>query len=230
MLLLLDMRRRFKAVMDVLDAMVRYGVSLSHSVELSARWDRVLSAGLLYPVTLDDLDAVQGLGIGDFSSCRLRSSSSSPVFIIVLVISFMRLLFILVMRRSGAGGIGFGKTPRCFPIGGFVLIWFPQLLFFSVSPILRLVVLGCLLILPKFMRNSERLGFPTVVVLEKGRPALIEEFDPEVEGWLPLLPELALPRLTGQMLADVVQREGATAGGLDGWEVEGVEGLACFLV
>ena len=29
--------------------------------------------------------------------------------------------------------------------------------------------------------------------------------------------EVALPRLTGQMLADVVQRKGVTAGGLDGW-------------
>ena len=31
------------------------------------------------------------------------------------------------------------------------------------------------------------------------------------------------------MIADVVQRKGATAGSLDG-VVEGVEGLACFLV
>ena len=31
-----------------------------------------------------------------------------------------------------------------------------------------------------------------------------------------MLPEVDLPRLTGQMLADVVQREGATAGSLDG--------------
>ena len=42
---LLDMRRRFKAVMDVLDAMIRYGVSLSRSVELTAQWDRILAAG-----------------------------------------------------------------------------------------------------------------------------------------------------------------------------------------
>ena len=39
----------------------------------------------------------------------------------------------------------------------------------------------------------------------------------EVEGWLPLLPEVHLPCLTGQMLADVVQCKGATAGSLDGW-------------
>ena len=63
---LLYMRRRFKAVMDVLDAMIRCGVSLSRSVELTAQWDRILAAGPLYPVTLDDLSAVRGLGIGDF--------------------------------------------------------------------------------------------------------------------------------------------------------------------
>ena len=34
---------------------------------------------------------------------------------------------------------------------------------------------------------------------------------------MPLLPEVPLPRLTGQMLADVVHRKGATAGSLDGW-------------
>ena len=32
-----------------------------------------------------------------------------------------------------------------------------------------------------------------------------------------LLPEVHLPRLTGQMLADVVQRKSVTAGSLDGW-------------
>ena len=34
---------------------------------------------------------------------------------------------------------------------------------------------------------------------------------------MPLLPEVSLPRLTGQVLADVVQRKGVTAGSLDGW-------------
>ena len=39
---LLDMRRRIKAVMDVLGAMIRHGISLSRSVELTAQWDKVL--------------------------------------------------------------------------------------------------------------------------------------------------------------------------------------------
>ena len=49
-----------------LGAMIRYGVSLARSVELTAQWDRILAAGPLYPVTLDNLSAVRGLGIGDF--------------------------------------------------------------------------------------------------------------------------------------------------------------------
>ena len=44
------------------------GISLSRSVELTVQWDRIVAAGPLYPVTLDDLSAVRGLGIGDFLS------------------------------------------------------------------------------------------------------------------------------------------------------------------
>ena len=49
------------------------------------------------------------------------------------------------------------------------------------------------------------------------RETSLEEFNGEVVGWLPLLPEVSLPVLTCEMLADVVRREGATAGSLDGW-------------
>ena len=49
------------------------------------------------------------------------------------------------------------------------------------------------------------------------RETSLDEFNFEVDGWLPLLPEVHLPRLTGQMLADVVPRKGVTAGSLDGW-------------
>ena len=58
------------------------------------------------------------------------------------------------------------------PKRGFVQIWFPLLLVFSVSPISRLVVLECFLILLGLTRNSERPGFPIFVALGKGRPAL----------------------------------------------------------
>ena len=63
---LLDMRRRFKAVVDVLGAMIRSGISLSRSVEPTVQWDRTLALGPLYPVTLDDLSMDRGMGIGAF--------------------------------------------------------------------------------------------------------------------------------------------------------------------
>ena len=63
---LLDMRRRFKAVVDVLDSMISHGVTIARSVELTAQWSKILSMGPLYPVTFDDLHAVEGFGLGDF--------------------------------------------------------------------------------------------------------------------------------------------------------------------
>ena len=63
---LLDMRRRFKAVMDVLDSMIRNGVSLALSCELTVQWGRILAAGPLHPVTLEDFRAAPGAGLGHF--------------------------------------------------------------------------------------------------------------------------------------------------------------------
>ena len=66
---LLSMRRRIKAVMDLLDSMIRYGVSLSRSVELTAQRDRILALGPMHPVTLDDLSLGRALDLGAFFSC-----------------------------------------------------------------------------------------------------------------------------------------------------------------
>ena len=49
------------------------------------------------------------------------------------------------------------------------------------------------------------------------RETALRKLTREVEGWLPFLPEVSLPRLTGEMLAGVVRRKAATAGSLDGW-------------
>ena len=49
------------------------------------------------------------------------------------------------------------------------------------------------------------------------RDTSLEESDVEVEEWLPLWPEVSLPRLTGRVLADVVLHKGVSAGSLDGW-------------
>ena len=55
---LLDLRRRHKVVLDVLDALIPHGVTLAWSVELTSQWDRILRAGPVYPVTWVDFDCV----------------------------------------------------------------------------------------------------------------------------------------------------------------------------
>ena len=68
------------------------------------------------------------------------------------------------------------------------------------------------------MRNSKKLGFPISFCRSGRRETNLEEFAHEVGGWLPVLPEVVLPRLFGSLLADVVRRKKVTAGGLDSRE------------
>ena len=74
---LLDMRRRFSAVLCVLDAMIRWSISLARYVELTSQWDKILAIGPSYPISRCDLAAVWGLGIGEFSWGCFWSSSAS---------------------------------------------------------------------------------------------------------------------------------------------------------
>ena len=58
-------------------------------------------------------------------------------------------------------------------------------------------------------------GFPSFVAKDKGIPALRNSILRWRSGCLFYL---RVSRLIGQMLADVVQRKGVSAGSLDGWE------------
>ena len=71
----------------------------------------------------------------------------------------------------GVGGVGFVRTLWSGLIGGCVLTWCRLPPFSSVSLAFLLVGLVSWLILPGLMKNSVKLGFPTVVVLGKGKPA-----------------------------------------------------------
>ena len=161
---LLDMRRRFRAVMDILDAMIRCGLSLSRSFELTAQWGRIVAVGPLYPVTLDDLHAVQGLGLGDFHRVVSGIHRRLSDFIHSVVVHRRDEAIRGWRNRGGSLGSSLQVAQTRFDS--------PQLPFFSVCPISRLVVLGCLLILLGLMRKSETPGFPIFVALGKGIPAL----------------------------------------------------------
>ena len=159
---LLDMRRRFKAVMDVLDSMISHMVTLARSVE---QRNRILSVGALYPVTLDDFHAVQGVGLGDFR--RVVGDIHHGLS------DFIELLF-TVGRR----------IPLYTLTSGLGLTWFLLLLFCSVILSSLLVVLGFWLIRAGLMKNSDRPGFPSFAALGKVTPALRNSMKKSRGGYL----------------------------------------------
>ena len=143
---LLEMWRRFKAVVDVLDSLISCGVTLSPSVELTAQWSKILSLRPLYLVMLDDLHAGEGFGLGDVHR-RLSDFIHGVV----------------VHRRDeaiGSGVIGQGRILWFTLTSGSGLIWFLPPHFSSVSPFLLLVVLGCLLIQPRIPKGLASLLLP----------------------------------------------------------------------
>ena len=77
------------------------------------------------------------------------------------------------------------------------------------------------------MRNSEKPGFP-IFCRSGQRETSLEEFAHEVDGWLPLLPQVSSPGLPGQVPADVVRRQGGTAGSLGGWGWRELKALPVF--
>ena len=206
---LLDMRRKLEAVMELLDAMIRCGVSLSRSLELSAQWDRILIIGPLFPVTLDDLQVVRGVGLGDFyhGVCGIHRRPSDFIHAIV------------VHRRDEAiwGWRNWiREDPLVHPYKWLRPDLVPPAPFLQCEPHLSPGGSGVLSD-PSRIDEEFRKAWLPYFCRSGQREASLEEFDDEVEGWLPWLPEVSLPCLTGQMLADVVQHKGATAGSLDGW-------------
>ena len=205
---LLDLRRRLKAVMELVDAMIRYGVSLSRSIELSAQWDKILRIGPLFPVTLDDFQVLRGVGLGDFyhGVCCIHRRLCDFIHSIV------------VHRRDEAtrGWCNWIKEdPLVHPYKWLRPDLVPPAPF-QCEPHLSLGGSGVLSD-PSRIDEEFRKAWLPYFCRSGQREASLEEFDCEVEGWLPLLREVSLPRLTVQMLADVVQSKIATAGSLDGW-------------
>ena len=202
---LLDMRRRFKAAMNLLDAMIRYGVSLSRSVELTAQWDQILALGPIYPVTLDDLSLDRALDIGAFfhAASDVHRCLSDSIHQVV------------VHRRDEAVRVWrnwIREDPLVHPYRWLRPDLVPPAPFLQCEPH-RTPGGSGVLSDPARIDDEFRKAWLPYFCRSWQRETSLEEFDGEVDGWLPPLPEVHLPRLTVQVLADVVQRKGATAGG-----------------
>ena len=173
----------------------------------------------MYPVTLYDLSVVRGVGVGEFH--RIVSGVHRRL---------CDFIHAIVVHRQDEAIRGWRnwirEDPMVHPSRWLRPDLVPPAPFLQYKP--DLTPSGVLADPARIDEEFSKAWLP-YFCRSGQREASLEEFDREVEGWLPLLPEVSLPRLTGQLLADVVQRKSVSAGGLVGW-VEGVEGSACFLV
>ena len=159
--------------------MIRNGVSLARSVELTAQWDRILPFGPLHPVTFGDLNMVRGVGIGEFHRIVSDVHRRLSDFVHAVV----------VHRRDEA-------------IRGHPCKWLrPELIhpapFLRCQPHLTPGGSGVLAD-PARIDEEFRKAWLPYFCRSGQRVTSLEEFSFEVEGWLPLLPLVDLPRLTGQ--------------------------------
>ena len=227
---LVDLRRRFRAVLDVIGAIRRSGFSVSRGLELTRQWSAIAAAGPLGTVTSDALERASRLDLVDLE-----------VFVAALHLDLDKFLQAVVRNRKDRAVQGWRawilEDPLVHPNR-----WLrPDLV--PPSPFLQCdsrdtpdgsgVLADPALIGAKFREA----WMPYFCRSARGA-ADLDDFSYEVGGgWLPVLDVYQLPPLTGDMLAEVVRRKKTTAGSLDGWgwrELKalpppGLSGLLVFL-
>ena len=226
---LLDMRRRFKAVMNVLDSMISHGVTLSRSVELYCPTGKILSIGPLYPVVLFDLHAVEGFGFGYFRRVVGDVHRRLSDFIHGVV----------VHRRDEAirwWRYWLREDPLVHPYRWLRPDLVPPAPFLQCQPHLTPGGSGVLADPAKIDEEFRKDWLPYFCCSGQ-RDTSLEEFNREVEGWLLLLPEFDLPRLTvrcllmlflERVLLPVALMVGG-GGSSRSWMVPGMMGWLVFL-
>ena len=128
--------------------------------------------------TLADIDVCRGFGVGEFFRVASDVHRRLSDFIHAVVVHRTG------WELLGFGGVGFGRIPWCIPIE-----WLrpdlvpPCTLFYSVSHISRLVVLGCLLLLLSIDEEFRKAWLP-YFCRSGQRDTSLEEFSREVEEWL----------------------------------------------
>ena len=114
-----------------------------------------------------DFDGMRLLGVGGIGF------GEDPMVIVGSLILSIGWLFIVGMRPFEGGGSGYGRILLVHPYKWLRLDLVPPAPFLQCEPHLTpRWFLGSLLIQPGLMRNSEKPGSPTFVVVGKGRPTL----------------------------------------------------------
>ena len=197
---LLDLRRRLKAVSDFLDALIREGFSLAKSLELAAQWDAIFRKGSLLPVTHVDLRVACGGSLEEYRRIVGDLHRRLSEFIHGVVVH-RRDEAIREGRREGR------EDPLVHPYRWLKPDLVPPASFLRCEPHLTVGLSG---VVADPSRTDEEFRKAWLPYFSRSgqRETSLEEFNAEVDGWLPCLPVFDLPELTGEV------RKGATTCGL----------------
>ena len=205
----LDLRRNLRAILDLLDSIIRSGASLAKDVQLLRLWDSVVRLGSIGSVHVQEYGAARVCGFAE--SRRLVAGLHGRVSAFVKG---------LVASRRSAGITAWRnwlrEDPLVHPYKWLRADLVPPSPFLQCSRAVTPGGSGALAD-PAGIDEEFRKAWLPYFCRSGQRETSLDEFSFEVEGWLPHLDEFFLPTLTGDMLFEVVKRKGASAGSLDGW-------------
>ena len=188
----LDLRRKLKAVLDLLDAIVRCGASLTRAVELLHVWDCIVRLGPLGSVRVEEYAAARTCGVGE--SRRLVAGLYDRVS------AFIR--GIVAHRRSvgiAAWRSWLREDPLVHPYRWLRADLVPPSPFLQCDRTLTPGGSGVLAD-PAGIDEEFRKAWLPYFCRSGQRETSLDEFNVECDGWLPRLEEFSLPALTGDML------------------------------
>ena len=162
----LDLRRNLKAILDLLDSVIRYGASLARDVQLVHLWDSVVRLGSLGSVRVEEYSAARDCGIVESRDLVAELYGRVSAFVKGLV-AYRRSAGITAWRNWVR------EDPLVHPYKWLRVDLVPPSPFLQCHRSLTPGGSGVLADPARIVKNSERLGFPTFVGLDKGRPALM---------------------------------------------------------
>ena len=195
---LVDLRRRLRAVLDIIAAIGRSGFTVSRGLELTRQWSSIVAIGPQGNITADDLARISGLGLAGMEAS-----------VVDLHHGLNGLLQNIVRRRRDRALLGWKawilEDPSSHPYRWLRPDLIPPSPFLQCDP--RDTVDGSGVIAdPALIDAKFREAWMPYFSRSSRGSADLDDFSQEVAGgWLPVLDVFHLPPLTGDVLAEVVR-------------------------
>ena len=206
---LLSLKSRLKAVLNLLESVAHNGLTLGRSLQFDRQWSAVLRDGPAGVLDWDYLIGGPSAGLDEFRDRVKASIDKITDFVQQVVIN--RRDFAIRRWRSWVL-----EDPLVHPCRWLRPDDIPPAPFFSCYPKDSVDGFG-VLYEPHAIDEHFRKAWMSFFSRGEKGSADLEAFREVAEGLIPILDEVHLPSLTGDMLCETIEKKKPTAGRLDGW-------------